>query len=740
MKRLFRLVSGIFAVTTASASSRVIRDSCQTSQCYLGIDQLLNGRTHAFCQDIILNDQHYYQLLTQEESGKLGQYCDYLQDAVKSACQCVIPNPTNTITPQSTGSTPAGETSGTIKDLSVTILADTNRDGKVDVTGETDFAGKEIWTPESGALFMANIGDTDGRCSHLFKPENCNDASDNVLRNSTYLAPLLTVPNPKLSNSATGFITVLNETAAPKVRIFYRRSNKWVYVASDYIFTAEELKIGLELGIDARDIRRPRGWDGRATVEFRVKDGNQEAKDSVALRVAPILTHNHGQLAEQLLTTLLPEHFHWKRPDMVQFVEELKNVSNRAGMKKPLHAFDTDDIWTQDFFEPGYTSIPGPGGPIGLRVMIRSSQESRAAGLKIFGDLRSSTAGAVQDFSGVGHPRDDFESTGNLETIPPYTYNGKSYPAGRAVMGSPEGKKLHMMAFLEAQEVQEPLRIDTSWLGVGHIDEFMQFLPVESERGWVMAVDDPLTALKMLKKAQQDGQGGVKAVSRPRFPTDPTKACYPADTIDQVINKTDFTSVQENSAKEIQRNIDIIKRETGITDREIVRIPALYYYAGKSRPHWNCELAEGRNGNERRDLDAESASGQSSRNSSLAPPEQLEAQVANIFGEMTEIPVLRAGTPPKPVERRKVAKEDRVTSFYPSTINSIVLNNKEVLAPNPWGPVIGGKDILGAAVSAAYAGVNYTVSYMDDWFTHHVIFGDIHCGSNVIRDMSHKWW
>ncbi|PHH77480.1 hypothetical protein CDD80_544 [Ophiocordyceps camponoti-rufipedis] len=42
--------------------------------------------------------------------------------------------------------------------VKVVILADTNRDGKVD---EADgISGKETWTSESGAIFLPNIVDT----------------------------------------------------------------------------------------------------------------------------------------------------------------------------------------------------------------------------------------------------------------------------------------------------------------------------------------------------------------------------------------------------------------------------------------------------------------------------------------------------------------------------------------------------------------------------------------------------
>lgn len=713
----------------------------------------------------------------------------------------------------------------------VTILADSNRDGKVDVTGETDnFAGKEAWTPESGALFLANIVDTDRRCSSqitgvcanklgdLFlgtepkrpdldpniqdklpfgplylkdeelealsesekaqfsewkkkyeqyqkalqanekaakrpvdeKISECHDSSDDVLRNSTYLAPLRTTPSPGLSDSAIGSITVAEETAAAvsKVRLFHKTGDQWTFIGLDYTFKAQDLRSGLELGIDARDVRRPE-WDGRVVVEFNVKDEGKEAKDSVALRVAPVLTQHHGQPAKQLLTTSL---YAGPNPTLAgegivrsqqRFIKDLEDMSNVAGLKEPLHVFNTsgcsgggNELWVQDFFEPSYMSIPGPNGPVSLHIMLRSAQLGRGAGRKIFQDLRSNTVGAVQHLAN-GRTTD---ATGNLETVPPYTHNGKSYPAGRAIMGSQNGKKPYMVTFLEAQETQAPIELDTSWLYVAHVDEFLQFLPVESQRGWVLAVNDPLAGLEILQKAQQDGHGKDMAVSRPETPIDMRHRV--TNTIDDVLNFPSFSSLQQACAKAIEKNIDILKQETGISDAEIIRIPSLFQeYTNQI---WN--YAPEASGNKQRRQNPDRVLGQEIGEFTEQERQEQAADTSQQDIGSLFLDAFEASTPPKDVTARSLngrqeqAIHDAV-ALYPATINSVVLGDKQILAANPWGPVINGQDILAAAVKAAYAKANYTVSYMDDWYPHHHSIGDVHCGSNVIREItSAKWW
>jgi protein-arginine deiminase len=183
------------------------------------------------------------------------------------------------------------------------ILADTNRDGQVN---DADAESKDIWTPDRGALLLPNIGDTDQRCSKLVAPnvtddtiDDCNDATDNVLRNSKFLVPLRSAPLTGLDEGSRGYFNIIDGVAAGKVRIFVKLDDhdEWEYVSSSSVFTANQISSGLELGIDARDVRRPNIWDGRVTVNFAVVSGESFSTDSVALRVAPVLPHSPSRPA-----------------------------------------------------------------------------------------------------------------------------------------------------------------------------------------------------------------------------------------------------------------------------------------------------------------------------------------------------------------------------------------------------------------------------------------------------------
>ncbi|MBY4383756.1 hypothetical protein CH260_15765 [Rhodococcus sp. 05-2256-B2] len=61
-------------------------------------------------------------------------------------------------------------------------------------------------------------------------------------------------------------------------------------------------------------------------------------------------------------------------------------------------------------------------------------------------------------------------------------------------------------------------------------------------------------------------------------------------------------------------------------------------------------------------------------------------------------------------------------------------------SPQQWGPIIDGADIFERALIDAYGSVGMTVTFIDDYRTHHVFGGEIHCGTNAVRTIDDEWW
>lgn len=505
------------------------------------------------------------------------------------------------------------------------------------------------------------------------------------------MASLRTIPIPDLQSPAFGTVSVLNETARRKVRIFRRGdASEWIFTPNEYKFTADQLRAGLDLGIDARDTRRPGVWDGRVSVYFNVTDESKTSTDTVNLRVAPILTHHHRQSSQEIFTTAGN-----KTVNIFQekFVSSLRTLLRNLNIHSSLFEFNqSDDLWAQDFFEPAYTSMPGPGGPVVLQVMVRSAQDGRVAGRQVFEYLRKTGRGAVQHLHGA---QSETDAMGNLETIPPYKFNGTVYPAGRIVQGAHGSRIPFMLEYMQAQELQDPILLDTEWLAVGHVDEFIQFLPANTTRGWVMVVADTNAGVEILEKARESGHGHILAFSRPNDPEGgPSKVfgysdnldSVPNCTINDILSKTDLAAANKRFSRKINANINILKEATGILDEDIHYVPSIF------------------------------------RTVLTFPPGQHP-----LFSKSDNL-------------NNKARDPYSAGALYPSAINGVVLSDSDYLVPNPWGPIIDGKDILAEAVKNVYQKLGYQITFLDDWSSHHFWGGEIHCGTNTIRDGSQPWW
>ncbi|MFH8769815.1 protein-arginine deiminase domain-containing protein [Streptomyces sp. NPDC017958] len=606
------------------------------------------------------------------------------------------------------------------------LRADVNRDGQVDITGSTDETGEDSWSVGRGAVYLPNLDDDTERCPvtgpggrHLSDAElaACNDAADKKVdgtADAADLARVRSVPVPDLPADAEGSLKV--STGAKHTHVFLKRSGNWVLVTPRTRLTAAELRSGVELGVEATDVIRDSAkWDGRAVIRLTVTSAGGSTSDSVTLRVAPLLTQHHLQDAQQVMVTKVRGGGEYGRLQR-KFVKDLAKEVTKAGITKPLVTFDKyADPWAQDFVEPAYVSMTGPDGRRQvMRVMLRSAQLDREAGRELFEKVRGRNIGVVQ-VTDRARPDDwSLNSMGNLETIPPYAHGGRSFPAGRIIMGergeSGARPSKAMRTLLASQGLQDPLLLDTSWLSVGHVDEFVQFLPADTPRGWRIGVADPKAGLRLLRDARRDGHGRTRMFSVPGLSGQPA----PKETIDQALTSRHLVADNEMAAKRIAADLEILKRETGITDGEIVRVPALYT----------------------RDSEASAGRGRA------VPVPRLTrmgagSPLAGTLGEYGRQKWLTR----KGVDARAAARATVTTSAYvPGAVNGVLLGRDRYLAPRQWGPVIDGKDIFTEAVNATYRQAGLKVSYIDDYYTYHLGMGEVHCGTNTLRDASAAWW
>lgn len=266
------------------------------------------------------------------------------------------------------------------------------------------------------------------------------------------------------------------------------------------------------------------------------------------------------------------------------------------------------------------------------------------------------------------------------------------------------------MALLEAQGSQAPIWLDTAWLAVGHVDEFISFVPSpDAKLGFKVLVSDPVGTLNLLKKANQEGHGATPMLSYvPTLPEEKQafeEAQVKNPTIEAFLAQQDTEKNQLTAQTHIDANLEILRSTIGLTDADIVKIPGLYQvpdFGGIG------------------DLGFSAATSQYK----LGFSKLQQARAA----------------------RSKAARQiddwaDQYGGFFPAAANMVVLPEAKVLLiAKQHGPIINGVDIIERQLTSVVSALGYTPHYVDDFLSYHLGEGDVHCGTNTLRSLRTQWW
>jgi protein-arginine deiminase len=467
--------------------------------------------------------------------------------------------------------------------LCVDLRGDVNRNGTVDLDDPTEDAGEDDWTAEAGAIFLANIDDDQEACPVSGSDEAlaaCNDAKDEIINGHEDLedlARLATVPWPGAPDDAVATLTV-SIPAAPYVRVFRKAGDDWVFHATSTQLTAADIRAGVEFAIEGTDfVRDDTVWDGTADMIWSVSGtGFPETFDVVRYRLSPILLYYQTQPATRLYVTK------FSSSDSIAFRDDLKAAMGAIGMHEPLYEIEGyGDQWTQDFFETGWMAMPAVGGQHVIHMNLRSANytggQLRNAGRVVYTQFRGKdvAGGTVYD-PNHDNNMDSLNSFGNTETVPPYEFDGVSYPNGRVFRGSvptfytdPAFDRM-----LDSQKVQPMLTIDTSWLLVAHVDETIAFIThKDNPRGWTVAINNAAQAWEKFQELQDAGLGDTPLfVGKNWDPGDPADT-----TVSEVLADPDLAQDNQWAVTEVEGQLETLKAEIGITDAELVQVPFLHW-------------------------------------------------------------------------------------------------------------------------------------------------------------------
>ncbi|XP_041835467.1 protein-arginine deiminase type-2 isoform X2 [Melanotaenia boesemani] len=309
-----------------------------------------------------------------------------------------------------------------------------------------------------------------------------------------------------------GTPSLLNNTLRKLYSVFVK---DYPLVLSSEVLSQEVPYLGgtAEMNFYVEGLRFPdKDFDGLISINLSLLEpisaGLPETPiftDKVVFRVAPwIMTPN----------TLQPvEVFVCSTSDNYQFLKGMRNLVAKSGYKlKICHEYvNRGDRWMQDELEFGYIDSPHHWFP----VVLDSPRDGDLLDFP-YEELLGPDFGYV---TRVAERKDvtGLDSFGNLEVSPPVTVNGKNFPLGRIIIGvafptATKGRNMTKVVqdFLWAQKVQEPIALFSDWLLVGHVDEFMTFVPAPDRKGFRLLLASPDAVYKLFRGLQNDGHGQAK--------------------------------------------------------------------------------------------------------------------------------------------------------------------------------------------------------------------------------------
>ncbi|WP_249671154.1 protein-arginine deiminase family protein [Bacillus thuringiensis] len=334
---------------------------------------------------------------------------------------------------------------------------------------------------------------------------------------------------------------------------------------------------GEELYIEAHDFPN-KDFEGLITIELHLREKQTNGAivgiDTVVMRVAPWIMTPNTLPAEIVYTCEMDEQYSGNE----KFLEELSKACNKLNV--PLVIIppyeNRGDRWIQDEIEIGYCESP-------THIMPVVFDSPRDRELDPFPEKKL-LGPDFGHFQIGGSTSNSLDSFGNLEVSPPVSVRGKNYPFGRIIFGGRNYSTSRVNAreimpeiryFLYAQKVQSPIEIYSDWLAVGHVDEIINFVPIQNEKGFKLLVASPLTTYNLLEDLRNEGYGDVSLFKGFRKAVDPDSNSAEI-TINEILLDDKLRKANETFQKYMNLNINILKEELGLVESDIVHVPVLF--------------------------------------------------------------------------------------------------------------------------------------------------------------------
>ena len=305
---------------------------------------------------------------------------------------------------------------------------------------------------------------------------------------------------------------------------------------------------------------------GRLQVEHVDARGDVVRGTEATLLSSPLIVHNHSHIATHV----------WAVSGLMggndAFIQGYEDALGDRFTAAEGSVYDRDP-WMQDELE--YASVSAPED-VAMEIVIDSIRDR---GLARFAEREIVGAGSARGVWGDPEAVTSQDSFGNLEVTPPVVVDGVSYPYGRVYYGYPGSDPgpddwwvgtvaEELRDFLADQTVQKPFEVDVGWLCVGHVDEFISWLPdPDAPKGFWMLVADTVSAWELLES--MDPSTGL-----PRYSAaDGHGYASVREILEDGLLRSENEELQE---ERIDPVVEQFIRELGIDEGDIIRVPDLF--------------------------------------------------------------------------------------------------------------------------------------------------------------------
>ncbi|XP_039364491.1 protein-arginine deiminase type-3-like isoform X1 [Mauremys reevesii] len=456
--------------------------------------------------------------------------------------------------------------------VDISLDADTTRSGAV----KRKTADKREWTwgPDGqGAILLVNCDRDDPKSSDMDNMDFCVRSYAD-LRDMSCM--ILRTQGPDAIFDDHKLVLHVSVSDADKVGVFHARGDDVLH-QYEHVLGSDELSYVVD---------RPSGQeedtfyveglafpdaDFSGLVSFHVTLLDVPAEnlpetpiftDTVVFHMAPwIMTPNTQRPLEVFVCSV---------SDNADFVEAVSELARKARCKLTVcpEVENRNDRWIQDEMEFGYVQAPHKTFP----VVFDSPRDGKLQDFP-FKSILGPDFGYVTR-EPYNETVSSLDSFGNLEVSPPVTVKGKEYPLGRILIGSSfprVGGRRMMKAvrdFLCAQKVQPPIELYVDWLCVGHVDEFLSFVPAPGRQGFRLLLASPSACYKLFREKQEEGCGEARLFEELETVT--------TTTIDEILANETLRRENDYVQSCIDWNRDILKQELGLGEKDIIDLPQLF--------------------------------------------------------------------------------------------------------------------------------------------------------------------